>query len=104
MSAQLVLAYSRDSDPASSKRAAGRVNATSQAGRILAEMSKWETAFGACSADADRLHTIFPQWQRSVISTRLSAMHRKGWLERDESTDPITFTLSAEGRRLARCL
>jgi hypothetical protein len=103
---QLVLAYSRDSDPASSKKAAGRANVRGQKATVLRELLRYEQAFGhdVVSIDADWLYSRHPNVQRSVWSSRLAGMRRAGLLQDDRSQDPITFRLTPEGRLVAASL
>lgn len=108
MSAQLSLAYSRSSDPASSRNGVRKARTGSQKATILGLLLMWSEAWGPenVAVTADMLHERHPHTQRSVWSTRLSAMARPevGLLSKDETTDPICFSLTAEGLTEARRL
>jgi hypothetical protein len=101
-----VLALVRDSDPDSSRDGARRAHVGSQRATILGLLLTWEEAFGreCVSVTADMLSERFEYTQRSVWSSRLSGMASAGLLDKDRSTNPITFTLTDEGRRMAKAL
>jgi hypothetical protein len=106
MSDQLTLAYYRDTDPASSANGVRKARTGSQKAVILRLLYRYDEAFGAAvsSIDADRLYGLHPETQRSVWSTRLSAMRRAGLLVCDRDADPIVFRLSDLGRVEAKRL
>jgi hypothetical protein len=103
---QGVLALVRSGDPRSSTVGAARARTTSQKAVILRLLYRYDEAFGAAvsSIDADRLYGLHPETQRSVWSTRLSAMRRAGLLVCDRDADPIVFRLSDLGRVEAKRL
>lgn len=105
---QLELAYSRNSDPASSREGAKRARVGGQRATILRLLWTWESAFapGVVAVDADQLYERYPYTQRSVWSTRLSSMAKPeaGLLIQNRETNPVTYALSEAGREIARTL
>jgi hypothetical protein len=103
---QGVLALVRSTDPESSRDGARRAHVGSQRATILGLLLTWGDAFGheTVSINADLLVERFTHTQRSVWSSRLSGMASAGLLDKDVTTNPVSFTLTPEGRRMAKAI